>query len=166
LLAVALCFAPIASTVQAQSAAATSVCKDGTTTSASGRGACSRHGGVDAQATKAAHETTHSANSNAQVSCSDGTTSKSGRGACSHHGGVATSATTALPAPTRAQTPVRSQSQVPASAPRATTSRSGASEDNNPTGSIAQCKDGLYSHARHRQGACSRHGGVAKWTTS
>jgi hypothetical protein len=28
---------------------------------------------------------------------------------------------------------------------------------------IAQCKDGLYSHARQHRGACSRHGGVAKW---
>ncbi|MDQ2891196.1 MAG: DUF3761 domain-containing protein [Gemmatimonadota bacterium] len=41
---------------------------------------------------------------------------------------------------------------------------SGAKEDNNPAGSIAKCKDGLYSHATHRQGACSRHGGVASWS--
>ena len=34
--------------------AATSVCKDGTTSAASGRGACSGHGGVDAKATDAA----------------------------------------------------------------------------------------------------------------
>lgn len=31
-------------------------------------------------------------------------------------------------------------------------------------GAIAQCKDGSYSHAQHRTGACSRHGGVAKWS--
>ncbi|MGN6058422.1 MAG: DUF3761 domain-containing protein [Sphingomicrobium sp.] len=38
-----------------------------------------------------------------------------------------------------------------------------SSENNNPAGAIAQCKDGLYSHAKGRTGACSRHGGVAKW---
>jgi len=43
--------------------------------------------------------------------------------------------------------------------------KSSASENNDPTGAIAQCKDGLYSHATHRKGACSRHGGVAKWLT-
>lgn len=31
------------------------------------------------------------------------------------------------------------------------------------TGATAQCKDGSFSHAQHRSGACSRHGGVAKW---
>ena len=36
-------------------------------------------------------------------------------------------------------------------------------ENKNPAGAIAQCKDGLYSHAKGRTGACSRHGGVAKW---
>ena len=36
-------------------------------------------------------------------------------------------------------------------------------EDRNPAGAIAQCKDGSYSHAKARTGACSRHGGVAKW---
>jgi large subunit ribosomal protein L22e/Meckel syndrome type 1 protein len=36
-------------------------------------------------------------------------------------------------------------------------------ENSNPAGAIAQCKDGTYSHAKVRTGACSRHGGVAKW---
>ncbi|WP_078111835.1 MULTISPECIES: DUF3761 domain-containing protein [unclassified Gordonia (in: high G+C Gram-positive bacteria)] len=31
--------------------------------------------------------------------------------------------------------------------------------DNSPTG--IRCKDGTYSHAKNRQGACSRHGGIA-----
>ena len=37
-------------------------------------------------------------------------------------------------------------------------------EDHNPAGAIAQCKDGTYSHSKVRTGACSRHGGVAKWS--
>ena len=55
--------------------AKTVTCQDGTT-SKSGRGACSHHGGV--------------ASANAPtVTCKDGTTSKPGRGACGHHGGIA-----------------------------------------------------------------------------
>jgi hypothetical protein len=38
-----------------------------------------------------------------------------------------------------------------------------ASEGNNPAGATAQCRDGTYSHAKTHQGACSHHGGVAKW---
>jgi hypothetical protein len=32
-----------------------------------------------------------------------------------------------------------------------------------PKGATAQCKDGTYSTAKTRQGACSKHGGVAVW---
>jgi large subunit ribosomal protein L22e/Meckel syndrome type 1 protein len=52
-----------------------------------------------------------------------------------------------------------------AAAPRRTASVTPASvEDKNPAGAIAQCKDGTYSHSKVRSGACSRHGGVAKWS--
>jgi len=52
----------------------------------------------------------------------------------------------------------------PAAASRRTASAAPASaEDRNPAGAIAQCKDGTYSHSKTRSGACSRHGGVAKW---
>ena len=30
-------------------------------------------------------------------------------------------------------------------------------------GATGQCKDGTYTHATHHSGACSSHGGVAKW---
>jgi hypothetical protein len=30
-------------------------------------------------------------------------------------------------------------------------------------GATAQCKDGTFSHAANHRGACSHHGGVAKW---
>jgi hypothetical protein len=32
-----------------------------------------------------------------------------------------------------------------------------------PTGATAQCNDSTYSTSASRQGACSRHGGVALW---
>ena len=35
--------------------------------------------------------------------------------------------------------------------------------DRAPSGATARCRDGTYSFAHHHRGACSRHGGVAKW---
>jgi len=32
-----------------------------------------------------------------------------------------------------------------------------------PSGATAECRDGTYSYSQHRQGTCSRHGGVAQW---
>lgn len=32
-----------------------------------------------------------------------------------------------------------------------------------PEGATAQCVDGTYSFSQHRQGTCSRHGGVDEW---
>lgn len=63
---------------------------------------------------------------------------------------------------TTTSTPAKTK-VAPAPKPAATASGSGESVNKNPSGAIAQCKDGTYSHAKSRQGACSRHGGVAKW---
>ncbi|HEV7658377.1 MAG TPA: DUF3761 domain-containing protein [Allosphingosinicella sp.] len=30
-------------------------------------------------------------------------------------------------------------------------------------GASAKCRDGTYSHSKHRSGTCSHHGGVAEW---
>lgn len=161
----------------AAQASAMPICKDGTTSTVSGRGACSHHGGVDKAATAKAQSTSASSSSgaaasassatSATVTCADGSTSKAGRGACSHHGGVATSgaaaATAAPAAPAKSSASPASPSASASSSSASNAGKSGTSENNDPTGAIAQCKDGLYSHAKHRQGACSRHGGVAKW---
>lgn len=32
-----------------------------------------------------------------------------------------------------------------------------------PAGTSGQCKDGTYTKAKHKQGACSSHGGVREW---
>lgn len=166
------------------------VCKDGSTSAVTGRGACSGHGGVDAKATAAAKdaakaqtkaaakaaksaaktETKAKADAGAEVECSDGTMSKGGRGACSGHGGVkrsaAATAAPSLPAAVPPNSPARTRSEAKSQAPSAREAAKPSSkrgEDNDATGAIAQCKDGMYSHAANRQGACSRHGGVAKW---
>lgn len=39
-----------------------------------------------------------------------------------------------------------------------------SADDKNPVGAIGRCRDGMYSHSKQRVGACSRHGGVAKWS--
>lgn len=98
----------------ADTAAASVLCKDGTTSARTGKGACSHHGGVDksasgssgtsgsastpapaAPAPTAAPTASPSAASPADsVMCKDGTTStRTGKGACSHHGGVNKSST-------------------------------------------------------------------------
>lgn len=62
--------------------------------------------------------------------------------------------------------PVAMPKAAPAAAPasrKIATAGSGVSENHDPAGAIAQCKDGMYSHSKSRSGACSRHGGVAKW---
>lgn len=151
---IALAFVASASTAGAQKVA--SICKDGTTSASTGRGTCGRHGGVDPKATKAAKRAAEKA---LEVRCTDGAMSKPGRGACSHHGGIAGASAGEVVRP-----PMRVPER-PMERPRVATvnpsSRRG--EDNDPTGAIAQCKDGMYSHASNHRGACSRHGGVAKF---
>lgn len=177
-----------ASTAGAQKTA--TKCKDGTTSATSGRGACSGHGGVDAKATEAVEKkakaevktaktvASKTAGTKATSLCADGTTSSAtGRGACSGHGGIkgaeVTKKSTGAPVPvagtavppkppTAKPEPERSQ-VAKTTAPKSTTVGSGGGEDKNPAGAIAQCKDGMYSHAKERRGACSRHGGVARW---
>jgi hypothetical protein len=107
------------------------------------------------------------------VSCKDGTASKGGRGACSGHGGIDKSAAAkAASAPAAAAPPPAAPAAPPAAAPVAAskttpaptaTAKSGSSVNTDPTGAIAKCKDGSYSHAKTHTGACSHHGGVANF---
>ena len=132
-------------------------CKDGTTTGITGRGACTNHGGVDKTATKVEKKTVKAEEKTAKaivkstpgtqltVMCADGTKSTAaGRGACSGHGGVRAAAATST-ATGRRVAPVD------------------LSENKIAAGAIARCKDGLYSHAKNRAGACAGHGGVTSW---
>jgi hypothetical protein len=125
-----------AGSLQAQAAA--TICKDGTTSVSAGRGACSGHGGVNKKATK--HQK---------------------KGVKSEVKAAATPASSAAPAATPRAS---GKAKARANSNSAVVSGSGAAEDNNPAGAIAKCKDGLYSHAKNRRGACSRHGGVASWS--
>ncbi len=104
--AFALVFAP---PVRAQ--ASGTVCMDGSTSTATGRGACTAHGGVNKAATKVekreikqeqkASRDVAKTTPGAQVTvtCGDGTTSTAaGRGACARHGGVKTVKAAQVPA--------------------------------------------------------------------
>jgi hypothetical protein len=50
-------------------------------------------------------------------------------------------------------------SRASATRPAAASTAGGVSAAN----ATAQCNDGTYSAAANHSGACSRHGGVAKW---
>ena len=136
-------------------AGATARCGDGSYSKSSGKGACSRHGGVtdriapapgapdkDADADVRQNDNRTAAAEQPAIAtarCNDGTTSTaaSHRGACARHGGVAewlsdTSVVT-------------------------------TSQDITPAGATARCKDGTYSKSTHRSGTCSYHGGVVTW---
>jgi hypothetical protein len=83
--------------------APTTTCKDGTTSSSTGKGTCSGHGGVQkaAKSTAAAPAATPATAPAAAktTTCKDGTTStSSGKGTCSSHGGVQKAAPAAAPA--------------------------------------------------------------------
>lgn len=143
-------------------------CKDGTTSTSTGKGTCSGHGGMQKAGTSAAPAAAAPAAapaapaapaaSGATSTCKDGTTSTStGKGTCSGHGGVqkATPAAPAVAAPAAAKS-----STAGKSAPTATASNT------DPTGATAKCKDGTYSKSQHRSGTCSSHGGVAQWLTA
>jgi hypothetical protein len=64
-----------------------------------------------------------------------------------------TSTSTVTPAPT--SKPIATRTRTATTVTR--------SVNSNAAGASAQCKDGSVSHSQHRTGACSHHGGVAKW---
>jgi len=137
----------LCSVASAQTASSSVLCKDGTTSATTGKGACSHHGGVDksggasaignaaTRATPAAAAPASPAPTagSGSVLCKDGTTSTTtGKGACSHHGGVnksgvassAGSATppAAAPAPASPPTSASATPHAPRTAPAPTAS--------------------------------------------
>jgi hypothetical protein len=131
----------VAQTAGAQApAAAPTTCKDGSTSTATGRGACSGHGGVQ-KATAGSSGTSSSGSPTASTSSSSS--------AASTPPASGTAMKAAAPA-----TPTASGTS---SSPKSTTGNT------DPTGATAKCKDGTYSKAKTHSGACSKHGGVDQW---
>lgn len=153
----AIALAPFA--LQGQ-AAATVTCKDGTTSTATGRGACSGHGGVDKSAAKAtkseAKSATKAAKAETKLAKADTKAVKADTKADAK--ATTKSAKSAEKATSKAVSPdVKESGKAAATTTAANT---------DPTNATAKCKDGTYSHAATHRGACSRHGGVAEWLKS
>ena len=192
-----LVFALTLPSLAADTAATTTTCKDGTTSTSTGKGTCSGHGGVQKAAPAAAApaapaapaQTPAAPAAGASTTCSDGTTTTStGKGTCSGHGGIqkatkskpATAASTAAPAAaakTAATAPAVASATAPAAAQAASSTAAksatatksaptATASNSDPTGATAKCKDGTYSKSAHRSGTCSSHGGVAEWLTA
>jgi hypothetical protein len=123
-------------------AAGSVTCKDGSTSTATGRGACSKHGGVQ-KAKKAKADTAAAAPAAAPAATA--------------------AAPKAAAAPAPAAAPAAAKPSVMAKSAAAPTAAAGASD---PAGASAKCKDGTYSHSKHHSGTCSKHGGVAEWLTA
>ena len=122
------------------------VCTDGTTSAAVGKGACSGHGGVKTatkastkSSTKGATKTTTKSDTKVSKSSTKSTTKASTK----MEGGETKTSKTS--------------SKTTASA------KTASAADKDSTGATAECKDHTYSHAATHTGACSRHGGVLKF---
>ena len=146
--------------------AAMASCKDGSTT-ASGKGACSGHGGVDRKATKAA----------AAAMKSSKTVAVKPAPAMAKPVVAPTPAPMVKPAPVAKLTPAPTAVAKPAVAavvapamakpsmpkPMTTPKVVAPVTASNPGVPTAKCKDESLSYSKGHSGACSRHGGVAEW---
>lgn len=112
----------------------TSICKDGTTSTATGKGTCSGHGGVDSVASSASRKAAKAAKADEKLD----------KAAKSND-----------PAKKR-----KAQAKASVANEKADKAEAKAAKDS--VGATALCKDGTYSHAVLATSQCTAHGGVAK----
>ena len=134
-------------------------CKDGSK-SAGGRGACSGHGGVMTAAMKATAKA--EVRAAAKVARADARATKAAN--------VAKTEKSTAKAEVKAEAKTEKNATVQAKVETKAANRGAAAaavrgDDHDARGATAECKDHTYSHARTHQGACSRHGGVARYIT-
>jgi len=133
-LLVGLAIVCVVAPLGAQTKKSSAVCKDGTTSLLTARVVCGGHGGIDSIATAAAKKAAKAAKAEA----------KAAKAKVSQN-------------PQKAAAAAALAKKADAKAVKA---EEKAAHDS--VGATAQCKDGTYSHAATTQGACSRHGGVAR----
>ncbi len=192
-LAALAAFLALPATLSAQNGPA-SVCNDGTTSTVTGKGACSGHGGVNHAATKQLHansappappSTPNANTAGTGVTCNDGTIpNATGKGACAHHGGFKTTGTSpnATPPAPNANTAGTGVTCNDGTIPNATGKgacahhggfkTTGTSPNATPpapnantAGTGAACNDGTISNTTGK-GACAHHGGLKTTSTS
>ncbi len=144
---------------RADTAAAKS-CKDGTTSAATGRGACSGHGGVLKAAKTQSAGSAATAASPASAPTASAAAAPAAPAAQAPAATSPTAGTQASPAGSATHA-----STAPATSAPESKSPSVAAADTDPAGATAKCKDGTYSKSKHHAGSCSHHGGVAQWLT-
>ena len=158
----------VASSVLALSATALSAqggkvtCKDGSK-SDGGRGACSGQGGVMTAAMKSAAKAQAKADAKAvaKAARTEKTTTKSA-GKVERTDSKA--ATKVEKTTSKAATKIaKAEKKAEARAEKTAAAARAKDDDHDARGATAECKDHTYSHAKSHQGACSRHGGVAKF---
>lgn len=134
-------------------------CKDGSK-SDGGRGACSSHGGVMTAAMKAASKA--EARAAAKMARADARATKAVSVAKTEKGAAKADVKAEAKAVKSATTQAKVESKT---ASRGAPAAAVRGDDHDARGATAECKDHTYSHARTHQGACSRHGGVARYIT-
>lgn len=120
--------------VEAKDTSGPVTCKDGSTSPHGGRGACSKHGGINKDAAAPAAAAAPTAPAAAPA---------------------APAAAPAKPAAPAAPAAAPAKPEKPAKGEK--------SVNGDATGATAKCKDGSFSHSKTHTGTCSRHGGVAEW---
>jgi Protein of unknown function (DUF3761). len=153
LLAVAGLVVISASTASAQ--ARTVACVDGTR-SAGGRGACSGHGGVQTAARKA------DAKADAKAAKADAKAAKPEAKADAKVAKVDAKADAKVAKADAKAAKIDAKADAKVTKADA---KEDEKADRDSHGATAECKDHTYSHAKSHQGACSRHGGVARFLT-
>jgi uncharacterized protein DUF3761 len=189
-LSVALAFGVVTLAAQGRPANATAECKDGTFSTATVKsGACSDHGGIkswfadtdtksDAKGLKTvvkdAGKTTKDATAKTGKATAKGATTAGSatKDAAETTGKATAKGATVAGSATKdaAATTGKATAKGATAAGNATKDAAGSVKDavkgrpsDAPKDATAKCKDGTYSHAKERSGACSGHGGVAEW---
>lgn len=151
-------FAAAAFSVSAQQQGSITVCKDSTTSHATGKKVCSHHGGVDKDAT-----TKHKAKTGLDKAVTATKTAGENTGEAVGKGARDAANATSKAAGQTGAAVSKGAEDVGKTAKGGAAEVKGDVTNTIAAGAIAKCKDSTFSHATQHQGACAKHGGVDEW---